>query len=164
MKKDFNLLRIFWNTNMTTVTSWVTMADTLCPVPRATRLVTRNDGLWGEECSPPAWPPSEPTRYLTEYYLIPRDFNIWSYNEYVLGLSALQLFTHTYTYIHCLDVAITIPEGRSLRLSPILRSLLADNPPSPGKVGHTTGVYDPTLFEQWCGFFYVPQEPMLLVK
>ena len=28
---------------------------------------------------------------------------------------------------------------------PILRSLLTDNPPSPGKVGHTTGVYVPSL-------------------
>ena len=33
------------------------------------------------------------------------------------------------------------------------------NPPSPEKVSHTTGVYVPTLFEQWCGFFCVPQEP-----
>ena len=29
---------------------------------------------------------------------------------------------------------------------PILRSLLTDNPPSPGKVGHTTGVYVPYSF------------------
>ena len=28
---------------------------------------------------------------------------------------------------------------------PILRSLLTDNPPSPGKVGHTTGAYIPSL-------------------
>ena len=33
------------------------------------------------------------------------------------------------------------------------------NPSSPGKVSHTTEVYVPTLFELWCGFFYVPQEP-----
>ena len=30
---------------------------------------------------------------------------------------------------------------------------LYPNPPSPGKVSHTTGIYVPTLFEQWCGFF-----------
>ena len=30
--------------------------------------------------------------------------------------------------------------------------------PQPVKVGHTTGSGTPTLFEQWCGFFYVPQE------
>ena len=30
--------------------------------------------------------------------------------------------------------------------------------PQPVKVGHTTGVYNLSLFEQWCGFFYVPQE------
>ena len=27
------------------------------------------------------------------------------------------------------------------------------------KVDHTTGVYVPYIFEQWCGFVYVPQEP-----
>ena len=30
--------------------------------------------------------------------------------------------------------------------------------PQPVKVGHTTGSTTPTLFEKWCGFFYVPQE------
>ena len=53
-----------------------------------------------------------------------------------------------------MNVAITTPGGGSF---PILRFLLTDNPPSPGKVGYTTGVcvvY--TVFEQWCGFFYVP--------
>ena len=35
---------------------------------------------------------------------------------------------------------------------PILRSILTDNPPSSGKVGRTTRVYVPTLFDQWCGF------------
>ena len=38
------------------------------------------------------------------------------------------------------------------------KCVLADNPPSPGEVYYTTGVYVPTLFEQCCGFFYVPQE------
>ena len=43
-----------------------------------------------------------------------------------------------------------------------LRSVLTDNPPSPRKVGHTTGAYlRPLLFlKQWCGFFYVPQEQL----
>ena len=36
-------------------------------------------------------------------------------------------------------------------------------PPNPWcewctKVGHTTGVYVPCSFEQWCEFFYVPQK------
>ena len=38
-------------------------------------------------------------------------------------------------------------------------SLLTDNPPSPGEVGHTTGSTFLTLFEQWFRFFYVPQVP-----
>ena len=42
--------------------------------------------------------------------------------------------------------------------------LLKDNPPSPGKVGHTTGYMSPTLFKQWCGLFYVPQEPYIKWK
>ena len=37
---------------------------------------------------------------------------------------------------------------------------LTDNPPSPGEVGHTTGVYDPLLFSNnGVGFVYIPQEP-----
>ena len=42
---------------------------------------------------------------------------------------------------------------------PVLRSLLTDNPPFPGKVGLTTGVYIPYSFRTDLGFFYVPQEP-----
>ena len=42
---------------------------------------------------------------------------------------------------------------------PILKSLLTENPPSPGRVGHTPGSTSPTLFEQRWGFFYVPKEP-----
>ena len=30
--------------------------------------------------------------------------------------------------------------------------------PALEEVGHTTGVYTPTLFEQWCDFFYITQE------
>ena len=42
---------------------------------------------------------------------------------------------------------------------PILRSLLTDNPPSPGKVSHTAGVYVLYSFRTVrCGFFYIPQE------
>ena len=38
----------------------------------------------------------------------------------------------------------------------IYRSLLTDNPPNPGEVDNTTGIYVPyTLFELWYGFFYV---------
>ena len=32
------------------------------------------------------------------------------------------------------------------KVIPILRSVLTDNPPSPGKVGHNTGVYVPYSF------------------
>ena len=39
-----------------------------------------------------------------------------------------------------------------------LRSLLTDNTPSPRKVGTSPRSTSPTLFEQWCGFFNVPQE------
>ena len=38
--------------------------------------------------------------------------------------------------------------------------LTTDNQRNPGKVRHTSAVYSlPTLFKQWCKFFYVPQEP-----
>ena len=47
-------------------------------------------------------------------------------------------------YTHCLQVAITAPEV--MVCIPVLRSLLTDNPPSPEKVGHTTGVYVPYSF------------------
>ena len=60
------------------------------------------------------------------------------------------------SHIHCLQVAITAPEGGSWGRS-ILRYLLTIT--HPGKVGHTTGSASPTLFEQRRGFFYVPQEP-----
>ena len=49
---------------------------------------------------------------------------------------------------------------------PILRSLLIGNPHSPGKVTLATppGATSPTLFEQWCGFFYVPHEPQVQIS
>ena len=62
-------------------------------------------------------------------------------------------------HIQCLQVAMYDTWRRIMRLSLLLRSLLTDNPTSPKKMGHTTGVNDPTLFEKWCGFFYVPQKP-----
>ena len=51
-----------------------------------------------------------------------------------------------------LQVAISTPEGGS-RGYPCIKISLANNPPSPGKVGHTPRVYVPNLFEQWFGFF-----------
>ena len=42
---------------------------------------------------------------------------------------------------------------------PILRSLLTDNPPTPGKVGHTTGVYIPYYFWNSGVGSFVLQEP-----
>ena len=48
----------------------------------------------------------------------------------------------TYIQLHYLQVAIATPKGGIA----ILRSLLTDNLPSPGKVGHPTGVdYLPSL-------------------
>ena len=44
-------------------------------------------------------------------------------------------------YIDCLQVANTTSEDHEV--IPVLRSLFTDNPSSPGKVGHTTGVYVP---------------------
>ena len=54
--------------------------------------------------------------------------------------TALTQALHT----HCLQVAITAPEV--MVCIPVLRSLLTDNPLSPGKVGHTTVVYVPYSF------------------
>ena len=62
-------------------------------------------------------------------------------------------------YIHCLQLAIRIMSiMRIMRLFLVLKSLFTDNPPSPGKVAKKPGSTSPTLFEQWCGFFYVPAE------
>ena len=36
--------------------------------------------------------------------------------------------------------------------------LLTDKPSGPGEAGHTTE-YIPSLFEEWCGYFYISQEP-----
>ena len=41
----------------------------------------------------------------------------------------------------------------------LILSLLTDNPPSPGNVSDTTGVYVPYSFRKGCGFFYVPEDP-----
>ena len=63
------------------------------------------------------------------------------------------------TYMHRVQVAITTPEGDH-EVIPILRSLLRDNPPSTGKpLATPLGFRSRTIFEQWCGFFYVPKEP-----
>ena len=50
----------------------------------------------------------------------------------------------TYIQLHYLQVAVATPKGGIA----ILRSLLTDNLPSPGKVGHPppTRVYVPSLF------------------
>ena len=55
----------------------------------------------------------------------------------------LKVGTHiNHVQLHCLQVAIVTPKGGI----GILRSLLTDNPPSPGKVGHPTDLYVPSLF------------------
>ena len=43
-------------------------------------------------------------------------------------------------------------------VTPILRSLLTDNPPSPEKVSHTAGAYFLYSFRTVVGFFYIPQK------
>ena len=43
---------------------------------------------------------------------------------------------------------------------PILRSLLADiTHPAQERLATPPRSMSPTLFKQWCGLFYVPQEP-----
>ena len=64
--------------------------------------------------------------------------------------AALTQALHT----HCFQVAITAPEV--MVCIPVLRSLLADNPPSPEKVGHTTGVYVPYSFRTLVWILFRP--------
>ena len=76
-------------------------------------------------------------------------------------MTIVYLKVGTYIQLHYLQVAVATPKGGIA----ILRSLLTDNLPSPGKVGHPPsppphqGLCPPTLFKQWCGFFYIPHEP-----
>ena len=58
-------------------------------------------------------------------------------------------------YIHCLQLPITSPEERSRGYHPY-RSIT--HPPRKGWQHHRVST-SPALFEQWCGFFYVRQEP-----
>ena len=57
------------------------------------------------------------------------------------GLYDLQLVTGLYM-VHSLFTGSHYDH----KVIPILRSLLTENPPSPGKVDHTTGVYVPYSF------------------
>ena len=80
----------------------------------------------------------------------------------ILSLHQITPFYSLHTFIHCLQVAINDIWRRIMRLS-LLRSLLTDNPPCPGKVSHTTRVYNvpysfrtvvwvllrPTRTDQW---------------
>ena len=84
----------------------------------------------------------------------------WSWDMVSHSGYRLRLYVRRLSLImHTLQVAILTPEGGSWGYPYIQISPYTDNPTSPGKVGHTGGVYVPALFEQWCGFFYVPQEP-----
>ena len=59
-------------------------------------------------------------------------------------MAIVYLKVGTYIQLHYLQVAIVTPKGG---IAIYLRSLLTDNPPSSGKVGHPTGVdYLPSLF------------------
>jgi len=57
-------------------------------------------------------------------------------------MTIVYLKVGTYIQLHYLQVAIATPKGGIA----ILRSLLTDNLPSPGKVGHPPRVYVPSLF------------------
>ena len=72
-----------------------------------------------------------------------------SQSDYGLRLNVRRL---SFIKHQWLQVAIWTPEGGS-RGYPCIKISLANNPPSPGKVGHTPRVYVPNLFEQWFGFF-----------
>ena len=62
--------------------------------------------------------------------------------------------------LDCLQLAITTPEGGSRGYPYILIKDLSLQIIHPSQKGLATllGSTSPTLFEQWCGFFYVPQE------
>ena len=72
--------------------------------------------------------------------------------------SLIKFFLYLFIFIYVITSTIWCGTHNRARLQ--FKCVLKDNPPSPGKLGHTAGFYtSPTLFEQWCGFFYVPQEP-----
>ena len=75
----------------------------------------------------------------------------------------MTIYTLRHTYIFTLFTGSHYDTWRRIMrlFGPILRSLLTDNPHSPGKVTLATLPLPTslTLFEQWCGFFYVPHEP-----
>ena len=62
--------------------------------------------------------------------------------------------------LDCLQLAITTPEGGSRGYPYILIKDLSLQIIHPSQKGLATllGSTSPTLFEQWCGFFYVQQE------
>ena len=71
------------------------------------------------------------------------------------------IHTYMHAYIHTLFRGGHYDSWQGIMTDaiPILKSLLTENPPSPGKVGHTPGSTSPTLFKQRWGFFYIPKEP-----
>ena len=58
-------------------------------------------------------------------------------------------------------ITSTIWWGTHNRVRLQFKCVLVDNPPPPAQGKLTTPQWSmsPTLFEQWCGFFYVPREP-----
>ena len=61
-----------------------------------------------------------------------------------------------FMYIHTvLQVAITTLEGRSWAY-PFIKIPLTDTHPAYERLATPSGSTFPSLFEQWCGFFYVP--------
>ena len=71
------------------------------------------------------------------------------------------IHTYMHAYIHTLFRGGHYDSWQGIMTDaiPILKSLLTESPPSPGKVGHTPGSTSPTLFKQRWGFCYIPKEP-----
>ena len=71
--------------------------------------------------------------------------------------SLIKFFLYLFIFIYVITSTIWCGTHNRARLQ--FKCVLTDNPPSPGKLATPPGSKSPTLFEQWCGFFYVPQEP-----
>ena len=80
----------------------------------------------------------------------------WKFATIYIRIVSLKV----HTYIHCLQVAIMTDLKEDYEVIPVSRSLLTAEPnPAQERFATTPGSTTPTLFKQWCGFFYVPQEP-----
>ena len=67
------------------------------------------------------------------------------------------------SYVHCLQVAVTTPKGGSwgyLYKRSLFTYIITH--PAQERLATLLGSTSSAFFEQWCGFFYVPQEPEVL--